>query len=315
MILITGAGGFIGKGLVAHCKNMGIPYVPLYRSEDVKICKEGWYLDLTNKGHFDLLNNELEEFPHTIIHLAGSTDIALGKNENELIDCPQPGKQNIYYTYYNNILSTINLVSFCQKNNIRHFIFASSQTVYGMPQEDALTEGSRCQPLEHYAASKLCNEIILEVASRQGLKVTILRFPGVYGEERKSGVVYNFCKSALIDKKINVVTEFPLPIDVIHIQDVVEAFIKAIHHRGEEFTCLNISTGEPCNLNILADSIVELVPGCEVQHGDVSQPIVNMQPSRANILLGWKAMPRKVRLQEMLNSIRVQSESNFLTKG
>jgi len=184
-----------------------------------------------------------------------------------------------------------------------------------MPQEDALTEESCCQPLEHYAASKLCNEILLEVASRQGIKVTILRFPGVYGEERKSGVVYKFCKSALIDKKINVVTEFPLPIDVIHIHDVVEAFIKALHHRGGAFTCLNISTGEPCNLNILAVSIAKLVPGCEVQHGYVFQPIVNMQPSQANILLGWKAMPRKVRLQEMLNSICVQSESKFLTKG
>ena len=304
MILITGAGGFIGKCLVAHCKNMGIPCVPLYRSEEVKICKEGWYFDLTNKGHFDLLNNELEEFPHTIIHLAGSTDIALKKNEKDLFGCPQPGKQNIYYTYYNNTISTINLVSFCQENNIRHFIFASSQTVYGMPQEDVLTEESCCQPLEHYAASKLCNEIILKVASMQGLKVTILRFPGVYGEERKSGVVYNFCKSALIDKKINVVTEFPLPIDVIHIHDVVEAFIKAIHHRGEEFTCLNISTGEPCNLAILSNSIAKLVPGCEVHFSGVLQPAVCMDSSKANSVLGWRAVSRRERLSTMIKNLQ-----------
>ena len=304
MILITGAGGFIGKCLVAHCKNMGIPYVPLYKSEDVKICEEGWYLDLTNKGHFDLLNNELKEVPHTIIHLAGSTDIALKRNENDLLANPQPDRQNIYYTYYNNILSTINLVSFCQKNNIRHFIFASSQTVYGMPQEDALTEESCCQPLEHYAASKLCNEILLEVASRQGLKVTILRFPGVYGEERKSGVVYNFCKSALIDKKINVVTEFPLPIDVIHVHDVVEAFIKAAHHREKGFTCLNISTGEECSLNILADSIAKIVPGCEVHFAGVPQPTVCMDSSRANSVLGWRAVLRRERLSTMIKNLQ-----------
>lgn len=303
MILITGAGGFIGKRLTVHCRNMGLLCVPLYKSEEVKICKEAWYLDLTNKGHFDLLN-ELKEFPHTIIHLAGSTDITLKKNENDLLDCPQPDKQNIFDTYYNNILSTINLVSFCQKNNIRHFIFASSQTVYGMPQEDTLTEESCCKPLEHYAASKLCNEIILEVASRQGLKVTILRFPGVYGEERKSGVVYNFCKSALIDKKINVVTEFPLPIDVIHIHDVVEAFIKAIHHRGEEFTCLNVATGEQCSLNILADSIAELVPGCHVHFSEVPQPTVCMDSSRANSVLGWRAVSRRERLSTMIKNLQ-----------
>ncbi len=130
-----------------------------------------------------------------------------------------------------------------------------------------MTEKSGCYPIEHYAASKLCNEIILEVASRQGLKVTVLRFPGVYGEEKKGGVIYNFCKSALIDKKINVVTEFPLPIDVIHVHDVVTAFIKAIHHQEGGFTCLNVSTGEKCSLNILADSIAALVPvvRCSVQ--------------------------------------------------
>lgn len=314
MILITGAGGFIGKCLTSHCKNLGIPCLPLYRSEEIKICKEGWYLDLTNRDHFDLLN-ELEEFPHTIIHLAGSIDISLKKSENDSLGCPQPGKIDIYNLYYNNVLSTVNLVSFCQQNNIRHFIFASSQAVYGMPQDDVLTEETCCQPLEHYASSKLCNEIIMEVASRQGLKVTILRFPGVYGEERKSGVVYRFCRSALIDNKINVVTEFPLPIDVIHVHDVVEAFVKAIHRPGEEVTCLNVSTGESCNLDILADSVAELVPGCEVQHGEVPQPVVNMEPSRANMLLGWKAIPRRVRLQEMLRSIRVQSDSNVSTKG
>jgi len=304
MILITGAGGFIGKCLLAHCKNMGIPCVPLYRSEEAKVYEDGWCLDLTNKDHFDLLNNELEELPHTIIHLAGSIDIALVKNENDSLGNPQPGKQNIYYTYYNNIISTINLVSFCQKNNIRHFIFASSQTVYGMPQEDALTEQSRCKPLEHYAASKLCNEIILEVASKQGLKVTILRFPGVYGEERKSGVVYNLCKSAVVDKNINVVTEFPLPIDVIHVHDVVEAFIKAVHHREKGFTCLNISTGEECSLNILADSIAELVPGCDVHFSGVPQPTVCMDSSRANSVLGWTAVSRHERLSAMIKNLQ-----------
>jgi len=306
MILITGAGGFIGKCLTAHCKNIGIPHVPLYKSNDVKICEDGWHLDLTDRGHFDLLNKELEEFPDKIVHLAGSTDIALKKNQNDPFGRPQPGRQNIYSTYYTNLISTINLVSFCRKNNIKHFIFASSQTVYGLPQNDALTEESGCHPIEHYAASKLCNEIILEVASRQGLKVTVLRFPGVYGEEKKSGVVYNFCKSALIDRKINVVTEFPLPIDVIHIHDVVAAFIKAIHHQEEGFTCLNVSTGEQCSLNLLADSIAALVPGCEVHCSGVPQPTVCMDSSKANSVLGWRAVSHHERLSTMIRNLQGQ---------
>jgi nucleoside-diphosphate-sugar epimerase len=165
MIMITGAGGFVGQCLVSRCKDAGVRVIPLYKSGEVEICEEAWYLDLTNRDHFGLLN-ELEEFPHTIIHLAGSTDIGLKKNDNNLLGCPQPCERNFYSTYHNNIISTINLISFCKENNIRHFIFASSQTVYGLPCDEILTEESYCEPLEHYAASKLCNEVILRVASR-----------------------------------------------------------------------------------------------------------------------------------------------------
>jgi len=185
---------------------------------------------------------------------------------------------------------------------VGHLVFASSQTVYGMPGTEIITEESPCAPLEHYAASKVCCEKLLQIGVRQGIAVTVLRLPGIYSEERRDGVVYGFCKSALQKRKINVRADFPLPIDVIHIDDVIGAIEKTIYFGGLQWNCLNISTGEACSLNILADSIAELIPGCEVNFSGVTQPIVCMDSSKAHSALGWRAVSRRERLSTMIKN-------------
>jgi len=175
--------------------------------------------------------------------------------------------------------------------------------VYGMPVKEPLDEDAPCAPLEHYAASKLCCEKILEVGSRQGLSVTVLRIPGIYSEDRTSGIVHQFLRSAISDHHIKVRMRFPLPIDVLHIGDLVPAIEKAIVFGGSGYTCLNISTGEPCSANLLADDIAGLVPGCRVSYGDIPQPVVRLDPARAGKVLGWRSLPRRVRLQSMIESL------------
>jgi nucleoside-diphosphate-sugar epimerase len=85
--------------------------------------------------------------------------------------------------------------------------------------------------------------------------------------------------------------------------DLIPAIEKAIDFGGSGYSCLNISTGEPCSINILADDISDLVPGCRVSYADVPQPVVRLDPARADTILGWRALPRRVRLQSMIQSI------------
>jgi nucleoside-diphosphate-sugar epimerase len=216
---------------------------------------------------------------------------------------PIPGQQNITALYAVNVGATANLVNYCLKVGVKHLVFASTQAVYGMPH-DVLTEQSPCTPLEHYAASKLYAEQLLEVTSKQGLQVTIARFPGLYSECRPSGVVYNFCKAALQKKEIIVACNYPLPLDVIHVQDVVQAFIKMIEIKHQYYLRLNIATGQPCTLNLLADSVAALVPGCRVTHSLIAQPMVTMDTSLAKKILNWQAESQAERLQQMLASIK-----------
>ncbi len=303
MILITGAGGFIGQYLHVRLVDMGQHVMPLYHASRPQVSDHQWACDLTCPEHLAELK-KAAKVPKTIIHLAGHVEIVL-RAEPYLQDAaPLPGKENISKIYYTNVGATANLLDFCLSTGVGHFIFASSQSVYGMPQSCPLTEETPCKPLEHYAMSKLCCEQLLQIGARQELAVTTLRLPGVFSEARRSGVVFGFCQQAARSGQICVEADYPLPLDVVHLEDAVDAFIKAVAYGGQEDgLCLNIATGEPCSLNLLAETIASFVPGCQVEPSKISQPIVQMDSKRAEAVLGWKAQPQSVRLANMLKSI------------
>lgn len=303
MILVTGAGGFLGSHLVEHLKSMGLNVVPLYHGSEVKITDDRWDADLSSIDHFKKLY-EAAQTPDTVIHLAGHIDISLKANPVSPLMPPIPGNEDIQKLYLANVMATVNVLDYCLQKDVKHIIYASSQTVYGTPSSERLTEEAPCIPLEYYAASKLCGEQLLKIATRQGIAVTSLRFPGLYGEKRSSGVVYNYCMSALRNGEIHVEANIPLPIDVIHIDDVVTAIEKVVNFHGNGWTCLNIATGEPCNLNLLADSIAELVPGCKLLYSVIPQPVVCMDASKAYAILEWRALSRRERLSHMINKLR-----------
>jgi UDP-glucose 4-epimerase len=216
---------------------------------------------------------------------------------------PLPAADRIGELYEANVVATANVLDFCVAKGVTHLIYASSQAVYGMPVESVLTEDSPCSPLEHYACSKLQGEALLKLGVGLGPAVTTLRFPGVYGVDRTSGAVYNFCLEALRQKSIHVKADFPIPYDAIHIDDLVRGIAEAVNFGGSSWTCLNISSSEECSLTILAESIAELVPGCEVVPPRVTQPVIELSAQRALKTLGWKALPRRRRLEQMLSSL------------
>jgi UDP-glucose 4-epimerase len=304
MVLVTGAGGFIGKKIVETLKEMGESVISLYHAKSPEAKNEGIYLDLVEKKHFELFDS-LPSIPETVIHLAGVIDISLKHDSRK--NRPVPGEQDISKIYKNNILSTINMIDFCLQKKVKKLILASSQTVYGLPENGEVTEMTKCNPIEHYAASKLCCEEILKVASKQGLQVFIARFPGVYGEERQSGVVYNLCKAALENDKVEINPETQIPFDIIHIEDLVDAFMKMVHAKQDkEWNCYNISSGEPFSLEILAKKISSLVPGCNYLNNGIEQPVIIMSSSSAKKELFWQPISISVRLKNMLESIKTE---------
>ncbi len=119
-----------------------------------------------------------------------------------------------------NVEGTANLLKVCKKNNIKHFIFASTQDVYGRKRSEPLQESSKAMPTDKYGHSKMLAEHEIENC---GVPYTILRMPTIYGP----GFDHSFFKvlKALQEDKIVIIGNGKNHLSLIHIVDVVNAMM------------------------------------------------------------------------------------------
>lgn len=302
MILVTGATGFLGRSLVVRLLRDGREVLGVSRSGESIAGEAALAVDLTQPNAYEKLGPFGPQI-EAVVHLAGRIEIALERNPTDPNRRPNPGPEDTGGLYRDNFLLTVDLAQFCSDHRIPHLLFASSQAVYGMPGVRSLTEGSVTRPLEHYALSKRMCEEFLGLSATRGLSSTILRFPGLYGPGRESGLVYNLIRSALLQEVIQLKIDYPLPLDVLLVDDVVDAFAKAVDTPANGQRILNIATGEPCSIELLAKDIASCLPAVTVEGLIPDQPIVCMDASRATQQLGWRPTPRKVALQAMIQAL------------
>lgn len=302
-VLVTGAGGYIGRHLVPRLRAEGYEVVETARENPDE--RPEWYgaVNLAAVYAVPVLLGAAPQVD-TLIHLAGRVDIQLRPNHNDAHLPPIPGSCDLSALYRDNVVATANVLDYCVKANVRHLIFASTQAVYGWPERDLAWDHLLTQPLEHYAASKLAAEQMVELTSTCGLKTTILRLPGVYGGARKAGAVYGMCRSAVREGRVAVTSPYPLPITVLHMEDAVGAIVAACARR-QDWLCetIDVTDGAPCSLPILAQEI-GLLAGCRVDTGTIQHPIMHLSEADARICLDWHPKPRKERLLQMLEEIR-----------
>lgn len=74
-----------------------------------------------------------------------------------------------------NVWVTKKLVTFSAEKKVKHFIYLSSDMVYGVPKNFPLTESHPCSPIGEYGASKLKAEALVESFSETLWSTLILR--------------------------------------------------------------------------------------------------------------------------------------------
>ena len=104
----------------------------------------------------------------------------------------------------NNLLCFFNIMEACKICRIKHFIYASSSSVYGLNKSQKFNENEKTEePAQLYAATKKSNEVMAEAYSNLfKLKFTGLRFFSVYGPAgRPDMAIYLLQKKFLKIKK------------------------------------------------------------------------------------------------------------------
>ncbi len=234
-ILLTGAGGLIGSSLLPELNKDGHNVFTV--SNSIKD-ENNIAIDFAQEWNTNLLPQEID----CIIHLAQSENFR---------DFPEKAT-DIFYT---NTLSTLKLIDWAKKNNVKKFIFASSAGIYGNSDEEFNEESEIIYKSDFgfYLGTKHCSEVILDNYTKL-LNVIQLRFFFVYGKEQRKGMLI----PRLIDNIKNAAPlmlqgENGIKINPIHVSDAVKAIIKAM--TLQESDKFNIGGDEVLSLRQIAETI------------------------------------------------------------
>ena len=122
--------------------------------------------------------------------------------------------------------STYELAEFCVKNNVSKVIYASSGSVYGVKEEENVTEDLSLVPISPYNKTKICSEKILEAYSKK-FSLTIIRPATVCGFSRRMRLdvaVNLLTMQALKNGRMTVLGGNQFRPNV-HIQDVTDLYL------------------------------------------------------------------------------------------
>ena len=178
-----------------------------------------------------------------------------------------------------NFNAAITIAEKAKQQGVKHFVFASSCSVYGFADTEPRTETSDVNPLTAYAKSKVFAEQGLQPLADENFQITCLRFATAcgYSDRLRLDLVLNdFVASAIADKKITILSDGTPWRPLIHVKDMARAMDWAIQ-RTEGGNFLIINTGS----NGWNYQVKELAAGVQRSFPDVDVSInTNAAPDK-----------------------------------
>lgn len=157
--------------------------------------------------------------------------------------------------YHTNTLATLNALELCRLHRAK-MIFASSY-VYGEPRYLPIDEAHPAVAFNPYAQSKLIGETLCRAYNRDfGVPVIIFRPFNIYGMgQHKSFLIPSILSQV---QKGEVRLKDPRPKrDLLHIDDLVAAYCKAVAYDRTSFEIFNIASGESYSVAEIVAMITE----------------------------------------------------------
>ena len=133
----------------------------------------------------------------------------------------------------NNVHGFLSVLEAVRQTPVRHLVYASSSSVYGLDRHVPFTESSAADhPVSLYAATKRANELMAHSYSHLfGIPSTGLRFFTVYGPwGRPDMALFSFTRAILNGDPIDLYNHGDMERDFTYIDDVVEAVVRVIDH-------------------------------------------------------------------------------------
>jgi len=165
-----------------------------------------------------------------------------------------------------NVVGTLKMLEACMQNRVPRFLYASSMTCYGHPDEIPTSENTPSVPISYYGITKYAAErYVLSTALRNDLDfdfhATAFRMFNVYGERQSlenpyQGVMAIFIANLLHNEPIAIHSDGKQTRDFVYIDDVVDAWMSAVEKPQAYGGVFNLGTGEGISINQLVDQIL-----------------------------------------------------------
>lgn len=297
-ILITGAAGFIGFHTTKHFAENGEQVVGLdninnYYDVGLKYARlaETGISKVLIQNHQPVHSSVYSNYKFIKADLLDKEFIdELFEEEHFDLVCNLAAQAGVRYSISNpyayvnsNITGFLNILEACRSHLVKHLVYASSSSVYGLNKNIPHSETDNVDtPVSLYAASKKSNELMAHAYSKlYHIPTTGVRFFTVYGPwGRPDMAPYLFLNSILHQTPINVFNHGNLSRDFTYIDDVIEGLSAIIDHppvSNIPYKIYNVGRGKPIQLldfitaleNVTGkDAIINMI---DMQRGDVYQ--------------------------------------------
>ena len=258
-VLIIGGGGYIGSALVpkllADGHRVRVLDLLMYGTQPLQGVLDHPMLEIV-RADFREIDSLVKAMRgvEQVVHLGGIVgDPACALDEELTIDV--------------NLAATRSIAEVAKGNGIRHFVFASSCSVYGT-SDDVLTEKSQLNPLSLYARTKVAAEKVLLGMADTNFTPLIVRFATIYGlsgRTRFDLVVNLLAAKAVFDHQITIFGGDQWR-PFLHVDDAalaIQQLLQLPAGRGTEIFNVGSNT-ENYTINQIGEIIKKYVPDAEL---------------------------------------------------
>jgi len=246
-VLVTGTAGFIGFHLVnkllkeTNWQITGLDSINDYYDVNLKYSRlHETGIDKNDLAYNKLVASKIDEryqFIQLNLEDKENLDDLFASQKFDYV-CNLAAQAGVRYSLTNphayldsNWHGFLNILEASRHNQVKHFVYASSSSVYGLNETMPFsTHNNVDHPVSLYAASKKSNELMAHTYSHLfNIPTTGLRFFTVYGPwGRPDMAFYLFTTAIFADKPINVFNNGQMERDFTYIDDIVEGVYRVI---------------------------------------------------------------------------------------
>ena len=249
--LVTGGAGFVGSVVAKKLLDAGASVTIIDNLTNGKVSNvppTATFIndDLSKSSTYESLGGKRFD---AILHIAAQASNAISFRDPvcDLLD---------------NQMSTLRLLEYARGTGCKRFLFTSSMSAYGQPKNFPTLESEPLNPESPYALHKAASEQYLRIyAGEYGLDWTTFRLYTTYGaaqnlENVDQGLLSIYLSYLVRKAPVIVKGDLSRKRDIVHVNDVASAIVKAIDLKVTHSKTYNMCTGTSLTIREILDALM-----------------------------------------------------------